>query len=70
MAAYIDLALDVDAARTRRRLDWAPNPDRHVLRRMTEMVQNLKDHPDEWRLRRLRKQVRRTALPARRRIEG
>jgi hypothetical protein len=37
---------------------------------MTEMVRNLKDHPDEWRLRRLRKQVRRTALPARRRIEG
>jgi nucleoside-diphosphate-sugar epimerase len=65
MADYIDLALDVDAARTRRRLDWAPNPDRHVLRRMTEMVQNLKDHPDEWRLRRLRKQVRRTALPTR-----
>lgn len=66
MSGYIDRRLEVDAARTRARLDWAPNPGRDVIRRLPRMIGNMREHADEWRLQRLRKQVRRTRVePAR-----
>jgi nucleoside-diphosphate-sugar epimerase len=59
MADYIDLRLDVDASRTRRRLDWAPNPELHILKRMACVVDNMRTYPEEWELRSERKRARR-----------
>ncbi|MEW5957047.1 MAG: NAD(P)-dependent oxidoreductase [Chloroflexota bacterium] len=59
MADYIDLRLDVDASRTRRRLDWAPNPELHILKRIPYMIQNMRHNPVEWELRRERRKARR-----------
>ncbi|UCC85705.1 MAG: NAD(P)-dependent oxidoreductase [Anaerolineales bacterium] len=61
MADYIDLRLNVDASRTRRRIDWAPNPDLHILKCMPVMIQNLRDHPGEWRVRSERRKATRLA---------
>ena len=36
---------DVDASRTRQRLDWAPRPRLEILRRMPFLVENLKTDP-------------------------
>lgn len=58
MADYIDLRLDVDASRTRRRLDWAPNPDLHILKRTPFMIENMRNNPEEWELRRARRKAR------------
>jgi nucleoside-diphosphate-sugar epimerase len=58
MADYIDLQLRVKNAVTRRRLDWAPNPALHVLARAGVLVTNMRDHPDEWKLRSRRKRFR------------
>lgn len=55
MLDYVDLRLDVDASRTRVRLDWAPSPRLHVLSRLGAMIENMRAHPDEWRLRRARR---------------
>jgi nucleoside-diphosphate-sugar epimerase len=63
MVDYIDLQLRVANAATRRRLDWAPNPDLHVLRRLPEVLRNMREHPDEWKLRSRRKRARKTVLP-------
>ncbi len=49
MVDYIDRVLAVDAARTRRRLDWAPNPDNEILRWIPVMVSNLRSDPATWR---------------------
>lgn len=51
MGEYIDLQLTVDASRTRRRLGWAPNPDLFILKRIPFMIQNMRQHPDEWKRR-------------------
>lgn len=56
MLDYLDLRLDVDASRSRARLDWAPSPRLQVLARIGAMVENLRAHPEEWRLRRARRQ--------------
>jgi nucleoside-diphosphate-sugar epimerase len=61
MADYIDLRLDVDASRTRRRIDWAPNPDLHILKRIPFMMHNMRNNPEEWQLRSERKKARRGA---------
>jgi nucleoside-diphosphate-sugar epimerase len=58
MVDYIDLQLRVANAATRRRLDWAPNPELHVLRRLPVLVGNMKEHPDEWKIRSRRKRGR------------
>lgn len=66
MAGYIDRQLSVDASRTRRRLDWAPNPGRSVLAALPAMVANLRDHPAEWaRVSALRRKVPARAAPGR-----
>jgi nucleoside-diphosphate-sugar epimerase len=48
MARYIDLAMRVDASRTRDRLGWAPRPRLEMLRRIPFLVDNLKTYPLEW----------------------
>ena len=48
MADYIDLRLDIDASRTRSLLNWAPNENLHILKRVPYMIQNMKNHPEEW----------------------
>lgn len=58
MVPYIDRQLRVTNAVTRRRLDWAPNPDLHVLSRLPVLLRNMTDHPDEWKLRGRRKRAR------------
>ena len=45
MVDYIDLRLDVDASRTRRRIDWAPNPDRVILNAHPDVIENLVEPP-------------------------
>lgn len=62
MVDYIDRELRVDASRTRRRLDWAPNPELAIRRWIPAMVENLRSHPSEWRRRN-----RRRGVPPRRR---
>jgi nucleoside-diphosphate-sugar epimerase len=58
MVDYIDRRLEVDACHTRRRLDWAPNPERQVLRRLEAMVANRRADPEEWELRRTRRRAK------------
>lgn len=58
MVDYIDRRLDVSAARTRRRLDWAPNPELDVLKRLPYMVENMRQNPEEWQLRRMRRRAK------------
>jgi nucleoside-diphosphate-sugar epimerase len=58
MADYIDLRLDVDAARTRRRLDWAPNPELGILKRIPTMIRHMREDPAEWERRSRRRKIR------------
>ncbi len=48
MADYVDRALPVDAARTRARTGFRPDPRRLVLATVPEMVANLTGRPEEW----------------------
>jgi|CXWL01.1.fsa_nt_gi nucleoside-diphosphate-sugar epimerase len=48
MAAYIDLALTVDARRTRQRLDWRVRPRLEILRRLPFLIENLRSDPAQW----------------------
>jgi nucleoside-diphosphate-sugar epimerase len=59
MVEYIDRQLTVDAARTRRRIDWAPNPDLDVIASLDDMVRNLRADRREWRRRNRRRGGRR-----------
>ncbi|HEY5999373.1 MAG TPA: NAD(P)-dependent oxidoreductase [bacterium] len=59
MADYIDQQLNVDMARTRRRIDWAADPDHGVLRRLPLLIENMRKQPQEWRrVNALRRKVR------------
>lgn len=49
MVDFIDRRLHVDASRTRRRIDWAPNPNLGIIKRLPRLIENLKHHPTEWR---------------------
>lgn len=53
MGRYIDLRLAVDAARTRARLGWAPNPRLGLLRRIPFLVERMRNEPVEWHRRNL-----------------
>jgi nucleoside-diphosphate-sugar epimerase len=55
MVDYIDLQLAVNAARTRRRIDWAPNSGRGVLDSIDTMIHNLRSDRREWRRRNRRR---------------
>lgn len=48
MADYIDRAMNVNARRTRERLDWAPRPRLEILRRLPFLVEHRKTEPLEW----------------------
>ena len=48
MAEYIDLALTIDAARTRERLGWTPQSRLHILNRIPFMLENFKTDPVGW----------------------
>lgn len=48
MADAIDRRLDVDASRTRRRLNWSPQERLDILKRVPFMVENLRSDPVEW----------------------
>lgn len=62
MAEYIDRELRVDASHTRRKLDWAPNPELAVERWIPAMVENLRRQPKEWRRRNRRRGLKRRAV--------
>lgn len=59
MVKYIDRQLTVDAARTRRRIDWATNPDLNVIASLDDMLRNLRTDRREWRRRNRRRGVKR-----------
>ncbi len=55
MVEYIDRQLTVDASRTRRRIDWAPNTELDVLGSLGDMIRNLRADRREWRRRNRRR---------------
>jgi nucleoside-diphosphate-sugar epimerase len=48
MADYIDLQMNIDARRTRERLDWRPRPRLEILRRLPFLIEHRKTAPHEW----------------------
>jgi len=48
MANYVDLAMDIDASRTRERLGWQPRKRLEILNRMPFLIENLKYDRIEW----------------------
>jgi len=50
MIKYIDKKLDVDSGYTQSKLDWQPTSRYHLSRRLLFIIEKLKTHPDEWRL--------------------
>ncbi len=50
MIQYIDKKLEVDSSFTRRSLNWEPAPRYHIMRRLLFLLEKIKSHPDEWRL--------------------
>jgi len=48
MCRYIDLQMNMDASRTRKRLDWKPVTRLDILRRIAFMVENFRAEPAEW----------------------
>lgn len=48
MSAYIDKKLCVDASFTCRVTGWQPTPRYHILRRMLFLMENMKNHPNNW----------------------
>jgi nucleoside-diphosphate-sugar epimerase len=55
MVDFIDRRLTVDASHTRRRIDWAPNPELDVFASLGEMLRNLRADRREWRRRNYRR---------------
>jgi hypothetical protein len=51
MVKYIDKQLNVDATVSREQLDWEPIPRLDLKRRLLFLLENMKNHPDEWRIR-------------------
>lgn len=50
MLRYIDLCLEADSSNTRRILDWFPIQRYHILRRMIILLDKMKSHPNEWKI--------------------
>ncbi len=48
MADYIDLRLDIDASKTHRLLDWTPSENLQILKRIPNMIYNMKHYPEKW----------------------
>ena len=51
MLKYIDLKLNIDSSYTRKTLNWHPLQRYHISRRMLYILEKMKSHPMEWRLR-------------------
>lgn len=50
MIRYIDKKLDVDSTYTRLALNWQPTERYHLTRRLLFLLEKMKAHPDEWRV--------------------
>ena len=50
MIKYIDLKLDTDSFYTRETLGWNPTSRYHIKRRLLFLLEKMKSHPDEWRV--------------------
>ena len=48
MADYVDRKLEIDASRTRVRLDWSPNPRLSLLTRLPFLIEHRRENPLEW----------------------
>jgi len=55
MVNFIDRQLTVDASRTRRRIDWAPNPGLDACSSLGKMLQHFRADRGEWRRRNRRR---------------
>jgi len=65
MIGYIDKKLEVDSSYTQEVLNWQPTARYHLTRRLLFLLEKLKSHPDEWRVKNeatLRRIARRTNL--------
>lgn len=50
MIRYIDKKLEVDSSHTSSVLNWEPTPRYHLTRRLLFLLEKMKSHPDEWRV--------------------
>jgi nucleoside-diphosphate-sugar epimerase len=50
MIKYIDKKLDVDSSYTKSVLDWRTTPRYNISRRLLFLLEKMKSHPDEWRV--------------------
>jgi nucleoside-diphosphate-sugar epimerase len=65
MIKYIDKKLNVDSSYTRTTLNWQPTPRYRLTRRLLFLLEKMKSHPDEWRVKNeaaLKRIARRTNL--------
>lgn len=65
MIRYIDKKLEVDSSYTQAVLNWQPTARYHLTRRLLFLLEKLKSHPDEWRVKNeatLKRIARRTNL--------
>lgn len=65
MIKYIDKKLEVDSSYTQAVLNWQPTARYHLTRRLLFLLEKLKSHPDEWRVKNeatLKRIARRTNL--------
>jgi len=50
MIRYIDRKLDVDSSYTQSSLEWQPTPRYHITRRLLFLLEKMKSHPSEWKV--------------------
>jgi nucleoside-diphosphate-sugar epimerase len=65
MIRYIDKKLVIDSSYTQSILGWEPTPRYHLKRRLLFLLEKMKSHPDEWRVKNeatLKRVTRRTNL--------
>lgn len=63
MIKYVDKKLKIDSTHTQIALRWEPAPRNHITRRLLFLLEKMKSHPDEWRLKNeaaMKKVARRT----------
>lgn len=63
MIKYVDKKLKIDSTHTQIALRWQPAPRNHITRRLLFLLEKMKSHPDEWRLKNeaaMKKVARRT----------
>ena len=50
MIRYIDLKMNIDSLYTQKVLDWSPTPRFHINRRLLFLLEKMKSHNDEWKV--------------------